>query len=110
MSCIYIIVICLVIAIYFTQKSENMVDEFKIHDLPSNSKRCGLCDHCKCNIIPHQMPSNPVLYYGGKGKYIAKNVSRDNHFYMCDPNTFNGLEPPVPSKDRQCFISQDINI
>lgn len=103
-------IVIVVLVMHLMRTSENMVDQVKIHKLPLRSKRCALCDHCRCHVKPHEMPRNPVLYYGGDGKYLAKKVSPDNNFYMCAPSTFGGLEPPVPSERRQCFIAQDENI
>lgn len=116
---VWLLIAVLVIVMVMAQtRSENMVSSyssqpinvFKVNQLPRNAKRCSLCNHCRCNIRPVDMPKNPVIYYGGNGEYLVRRINSykvPNSFHMCAPSTFGGLEPNVPKNQRQCWIGEE---
>ena len=114
-----LIAILVVVMVMVQMRSENMESSCKqkplhiamVNQLPASAKRCSLCNHCRCNIRPVDMPRNPVLYYGGNGKYLAKRLNpykTPNTFHMCAPSSFGGLEPDVPTEQRQCWIGEEL--
>ena len=114
-----LIAIIIVIFVMSQMRNENMSDlpcnknpinVRRVHQLPSDAKRCSLCHHCPCITKKVDMPERPVLYYGGNGEYLAKKVSPYNPAYICNGREFGNQEPNVPSDQRECWIGSELQL